>query len=112
MKPHSDSDLGNLLQTWKIGSRDDPALSVKVWERIGDSKEGELPGWMQPVFGWLLRPAGMVTVVITFIFAGAALGQLSISRGHDTTIERLASEYVRSIDPVLMTGHQQVFDIE
>jgi hypothetical protein len=112
MKRHPDSDLGNLLQSWKVETRDDPAFSVKVWERIGDSTEGELPGLMQPVFGWFLRPAGMIAVVTTFMFAGAALGQLSFSRGHDAAIKRLAAEYVRSIDPVLMTGQPQVFETE
>jgi hypothetical protein len=112
MKPHPDRDLGDLLQTWKVESRDDPALSVRVWERIGDSKEGELPGWMQPVFGWFLRPAGMIAVVTTFVFVGAALGQWSFSGGRDAAIERLATEYVRSIDPVLMAGQHQVFETE
>jgi hypothetical protein len=106
--PRADEDLTKLLRTWRVESHDDPTLSVKVWNRIGDSPGEAVPGRLGNLIGWVLRPVGMVTIVSAFILMGAALGEVSFSRGRDAAVERLAAQYVRSIDPILMTGHQPV----
>jgi hypothetical protein len=103
-KSHPDKDLHNLLHTWKVDDRADPNLSVKVWDRIEKGRGADLPSWIKPLVGWVLRPVGSIVIVSAFVLLGAALAEMHSSNIRETSAERLAAEYVRSIDPIMMAG--------
>lgn len=105
-EPHPDKDLHNLLHEWKVEDRDDPALSVKVWDRIEKDRGAEFPNWAEPLIGWVLRPAGSVVIVSVFVLMGAALAEIRSNEDREASVERLAVEYVRSIDPIMMVGNE------
>lgn len=102
---HPDHELHNLLQVWKVDDRDDPALSARVWNKIESTRGVELPVWMEPFIGWVLRPVGSVVIVSAFVLLGAALAEVRFDSTREASVERLVAEYVSSIDPVLMAGY-------
>lgn len=102
---HPDKDLHNLLNTWKVDDRADPNLSVKVWDRIENGRGADLPSWIEPLVGWVLRPVGSIVTVSAFVLLGGVLAEMRSSTIREASAERLAAEYVRSIDPIMMAGN-------
>jgi hypothetical protein len=103
---HVDESLSRLLQTWQVEVADDPELAWKVWRRLDANTQSSdsTPGtWLESLSALLARPAMAMVVVAIFAVAGAMLAELQDTHQREARLDQLAAEYVRSIDPVLMT---------
>jgi len=91
--------LQPLLASWEHSSSDASDFNTGVWARI-QSVEGTLP--LSPIirFPSLLPLAASVTVLLS-IAAGTG-SALALNRAQSA--ERMASAYVRSVDPVQMSA--------
>ncbi|MGH8018699.1 MAG: hypothetical protein ACREIA_10465 [Opitutaceae bacterium] len=101
-----DSELSKLLRSWQIESQDDPALASKVWRRIEAS---EPPGrararWIDELVALFARPLVAVSMVACFTATGAILAFAQHKHHDGARFDRLVSEYVRSIDPILLAS--------
>jgi hypothetical protein len=101
--PQSDNDLRELLQTWKLDSRDDPALARRVWARLAAEKPGALSAWVENLSRLFARPAVALTALALFAVIGGLVAAVQNSSRHEARVMRLATEYAQSIDPILMT---------
>lgn len=102
--PPPDSELHELLHTWKVEPREDPALARNVWARLETSRApAGSGGWLPSLMGALARPAFAVAAVAMFAAVGAVAGELLRAGRHEARLAQLAVEYARSIDPIWMT---------
>lgn len=95
-------DLSRVLHAWRVDPQDDPQLAHKVWQRIGNQKPSTFRVWLDSVARLLGQPAAAAAAILLFAAAGAAVAEVTEGSARETRIEQLASEYARSIDPVLM----------
>ncbi len=104
--PSPDPELSKLLRSWQVELRDDPALPSKVWRRIEASRPPihSRARWADDLVTLFARPLIAVSTVAFFTAAGAALAFAQHARDGDARFERLVSEYVRSVDPVLLVS--------
>lgn len=104
-----DPGLSQVLQAWRVEKPDDPALAGKVWQRISSTSSRASPFalWTEGVASFLTRPAVAIAACALFAVLGALAAQAQIHARHDARVSRLAAEYARTIDPILMTdaGH-------
>lgn len=98
-----DKELRDLLRSWQVESRTDSALAHRVWARIETEKPRAFAGWLENLSRLLARPAMAVAAIALFAVLGAAAGEWKNSHQREAQVTRLAAEYARSIDPILMT---------
>lgn len=105
--PKSDPELRDLLQSWQIDARDDPALARGVWARLEREEPRGVRSWFENAAAFLARPTAAVAAIVLFAALGAMAAELSHAQKHDARISQLAAAYAHSIDPILMThsGH-------
>jgi hypothetical protein len=100
--------LSNLLQSWRHQPPEAPRFQAEVWTRIQSAQTrsesaGIFTGW----FGSSTRllhqawPIAAVLTVTLSVLAGASAGWV---QGHHRAEALQADAYVRSIDPLQMTG--------
>ncbi len=101
--PSPDPELRELLQSWRVEPRQDTALARAVWARLEQEKPQHAGGWFERLSQVLARPLAAFVAVAVFAALGALAGQVQNSHRRDSEMSRLATEYARSIDPILMT---------
>ena len=89
--------LQPLLASWEHSPSDASDFNAGVWARL---QSGERARTFAPIirFPWLLPLAASVTVLLS-VAAGTG-SALALNRAQSA--ERMASAYVRSVDPVQM----------
>jgi len=101
----NDSDLSELLQTWAFEPVSDPHLAARVWRRIeaGESNGNWVRSRLDQLSAILMRPLVAATALAACAMLGLVAAEVRYEvRRHDA-LDRVAAEYVRSIDPVVMT---------
>jgi hypothetical protein len=109
-EPSDEKNLRNLLLGWEVESRDDPALARRVWAQIEAEKPQRSIGWLENLSHLFARPGLAFAAIALFAVLGAVAGELRNSQQREARVTRLAAEYARSIDPILMThpsGHDR-----
>lgn len=101
--PTNDPELNRLLRSWGVEARDDPALTRRVWARIEAEQPRVVSGWLDRLSRLFARPAPALAAIAMFALLGAAVGQVQHAQHREAQVARLAAEYARSIDPILMT---------
>jgi hypothetical protein len=105
----NDPELRELLRSWEVEPRDDPALARNVWARIEGEQSSSAAsvatslGWLDALARLFARPTMAVAAVALFAIVGAAAGEWNNSRQREARVSKLAAEYAQSIDPILMT---------
>lgn len=102
-----DAELSSLLQSWRVQASDDPALVARVRQQIENESSSSLRAWLDRLVAVLGQPIGAATAVSVCIMAGVIAAQTQIDNQQNDRLTRLAKEYVRSIDPVLMTSPEE-----
>jgi len=100
-----DSDLSELLQTWKFESDSDSNLTARVWRRIeaGESHGNNIRSRLDHLAAILTRPLVAATALAACAMLGFVAAEARYEMRRDDALDRVAAEYVRSIDPVIMT---------
>jgi hypothetical protein len=98
-----DRELRDLLRSWDVESRSDPELARRVWAQIDAEQPRAVAGWLESLSRLLARPAAALAAIALFAALGAVAGELKNSQQREAQVSRLAAEYARSIDPILMT---------
>jgi hypothetical protein len=84
-----DPELSELLHSWRVESRDDPAFARKVWRRIEarPSSSASFQNVLEILSNLLARPAIAVAAVALFAVLGALTAEVASTarRGHDST---------------------------
>ena len=101
--PANDETLHELLQTWQVEPRHDPALAHRIWARLADEKPPRATAWIESLSHWLARPMAAALAIALFAGLGVLAGEWRNAGQREAVVTRLASEYAQSIDPVLMT---------
>jgi hypothetical protein len=109
-KPNHDDELSTLLQSWRVTPEDDPALARNVWARIEAAPVSPLQLWLENLNRVFRQPAMVAAAFAVFAAAGALTAELHYSGHREARLDRLATEYVLTIDPVRMTGHAGASD--
>lgn len=99
-----DPELSRLLQAWQVQLPDDPALAAKVWRRLGPRAAPPWQSWWGRLEGWLAQPAAAFAAFALFAAVGALTAELQGSARREARLDRLATEYAHSIDPILMSN--------
>jgi len=103
--PQNDPELSDLLQTWQIEPDADSDLAAKVWRRIDSrSRRGGLLGWLDQCSRILTRPLVAATGLAACVALGFVVAEIRFEADRNDVLARVAAEYVRSIDPVVITG--------
>lgn len=100
---HSDDDLHELLQTWQVAPRHDPALARSVWARVAEDRPTLAAGWLDHLARWLAYPLPAAAAILAFAAIGVLAGEWHSATQRHARVDRLAAQYAHSIDPVLMT---------
>jgi hypothetical protein len=106
-----DQDLSRTLKTWRHEPPPAPRFNADVWARIEAARVapwtlaafvGSRLGIPARHFRWAL-PLGASLMLALAAVAGVGVGTLQTSRAVN---DRMASAYVRAIDPLQMTMNQ------
>ncbi len=101
---NDDRRLSELLEVWKVDPPEDPGFARAVRARLERETPATHGFWREVVTGWMLTRSALGYTVLAFALVGS-LAAVRQTRASDAgRIERLAAEYVRSIDPVAMTA--------
>lgn len=98
MKDHD--PLSPLLGSWKHTPAPAPDFTAGVWSRIRTAEATAPASIIRFPFAMPLPLAASLAVTLS-ILAGT-LGALAVNQAQTT--DRMAAAYVRSIDPIQMTG--------
>ncbi len=94
--------LSRVLKSWKHEPTPSPEFTKAVWARI-DAPE-QAPG--SSFFTQLLHFPGRLPIAASFavILAGLVGTGAALTINHEQATDRMATAYVRSIDPLQMTA--------
>lgn len=101
-----DSELSQVLQSWKVAPPEAPGFTHEVWRRIALTEQRAANGWAARLRDWFVielpRPAYAAALVAGSILLSVVTA--NIRAGHQRTEERRnsAREYLASIDPIAM----------
>lgn len=103
--PRIDPELSDLLRAWQVEPDVDPHLAAKVWRRIDSpGQEGGFQSWLDQWSRMLVRPVVASVAIAACALLGFVAAEVRHHSDREQVLARVAGEYVRTIDPVIMTG--------
>ena len=98
-----DPKLSHVLKTWKHAPDPAPGFNDSVWTRIHRGASAQISSTAPARilrFPFPLSLAASFAVILA-VLAGTGAG---LALNHSSATERMAADYVRSIDPLQMTA--------